>query len=198
MTYPPPPGNDPWSRPTPPVDPTLPVSGQPTGTDPYAPSDPYEVAGSETPERTHIDPDAGANPAQAQVGQYVGAGPEQAHVDPYAGMKSEYAAQPYPPQGYPIQGYPGYASPPRTNGMAIAALVLSLVGIGSCITAPVGAILGHVASKQIRETGEGGAGMAQAAIIVGWILTGLMVLGIIFYVVMIVIAVGVSSSSSGY
>ncbi|EEP73149.1 hypothetical protein MCAG_03476 [Micromonospora sp. ATCC 39149] len=171
MTYPPPAGgpNDPWSQPsTPPVDPTLPVSGQPTGGDPYAP----------------------------------------APVDPYAGMKMEqaapvagpYAVPGYAPAGYPAPGYPGYGYPPaqRTNGMAVAALVLALVGVASCITAPIGAILGHVARKQIRETGEGGAGMAQAAIIVGWILTGLLVLLITFYVVMIVLAITMDTGSSGY
>jgi lipopolysaccharide/colanic/teichoic acid biosynthesis glycosyltransferase len=74
--------------------------------------------------------------------------------------------------------------------------VLSLVGFTSCITAPVGAIMGHVARKQIRQTGEQGEGMAKAAIIVGWILTALLVLLIIFYVVMIVIAINSDSSSS--
>ncbi|WP_320065685.1 DUF4190 domain-containing protein [Micromonospora sp. RTGN7] len=175
MTYPPPPGNDPWSPPTPPVDPTLPVSGQPTGPDPY----------------TGIDPYAGMKSEQAAP----------AHVDPYAAPG--YAPAGYPAAGYPAAGYPGYGYPPpqKTNGMAIAALVLALVGIASCITAPIGAILGHVAQKQIRQTGEGGEGMAKAAIIIGWILTGLMVLGIIFYIVIIVIAVSsgsTSSSTSGY
>jgi hypothetical protein len=59
--------------------------------------------------------------------------------------------------------------------MAIAALVCSLAGFATCLSAPVGAILGHVARKQIRERGQQGDGMALAGIIVGWILTGLMV-----------------------
>ncbi|WP_405103155.1 DUF4190 domain-containing protein [Micromonospora sp. NBC_01412] len=178
MTYPPPSGTDPWSQPsTPPVDPTLPVSGQPvpgqpTGADPYAPVDPYAGMKSEQP---------------APVA-----------ADPYA--VPGYAPAGYAPAGYPQAGYPGYGypQPPRTNGMAIAALVLALVGFASCITAPVGAIMGHVAQKQIRQTGEGGEGMAKAAIIIGWILTGLMVLGIIFYIVMIVIAIYASNTSSSY
>ncbi|MCX4386867.1 DUF4190 domain-containing protein [Micromonospora peucetia] len=173
MTYPPPSGgwNDPaWSgqQSSPPADPALPVSGQPIPTQPTGP-DPYAPA----------DPYAGG--------------------DPYAGMKQapgQPAPAAYPPPGYP--GYPGYgyAQPPKTNGMAIAALVLALVGIGSCITAPVGAILGHVAQKQIRQTGEGGEGMAKAAIIVGWILTGLLVLVILFYVAIIVFAITQAETSS--
>lgn len=73
-------------------------------------------------------------------------------------------AAPYPPTGSP-------ATP--TNGLAIAALVCALVGIGTWVTAPIGAILGHVARRRIRETGEHGDGMARAGIIVGWLITAL-------------------------
>jgi hypothetical protein len=67
--------------------------------------------------------------------------------------------------------------------LAIAALVVSCVGVlglcpyglGGWIGA-IGAILGHVARRQIRERGDAGAGMALAGIIVGWIATGLFVL----------------------
>jgi hypothetical protein len=126
-----------------------------------------------------------------------------APADPYAGAKTPTpaaGANPYatPTPGYPAPSYPGYGAPvvPKTNGMAIAALVLSLVGVASCITAPVGAILGHVARKQIRQSGESGEGMALAAIIVGWILTGLLVLVILVYVVVIVFAVAAAESGA--
>jgi hypothetical protein len=103
------------------------------------------------------------------------------------------------PQGYAAPMYPGYPpyppSPP-TNGLAIAALVCSLAGLATCISAPVGAILGHVARRQIRERGEGGDGLALAGIIVGWILTALMVLLIAVYVVIIIVAINADSSSS--
>jgi hypothetical protein len=92
------------------------------------------------------------------------------------------------PAGYPAYGYPVAAAPP-TNGLAIAALVCALAGIATCISAPVGAILGHVARRQIRERGEGGDGMALAGIIIGWIVTALMILVIVFYVVVVVWAV---------
>ncbi|GFJ80415.1 hypothetical protein Phou_045950 [Phytohabitans houttuyneae] len=80
--------------------------------------------------------------------------------------------------------------------MAIAALVCSLAGIATCISAPVGAILGHIARKQIRERGEGGDGLALAGIIVGWILTGLLVLVIAFYVVIIILAINSESGTT--
>ncbi|MET8039279.1 DUF4190 domain-containing protein [Micromonospora sp. NPDC005215] len=173
MTNPPPPGN--WSDPTwsaqpssPAPDPTL-VAGHPVPAQP-GPADPYAP----------VDPYAGGQPPGGQ--------PMPAYAAP------GYAAPGYPPQ------YPGYGYPPpqKTNGMAIAALVLALVGIASCITAPIGAILGHVAQKQIRLSGEGGAGMAKAAIIIGWILTGLLGLLIAFYAVVIIYAVttGATSDSS--
>jgi hypothetical protein len=103
------------------------------------------------------------------------------------------------PQGYAAPMYPGYppypVSPP-TNGLAIAALVCSLAGLATCISAPVGAILGHVARRQIRERGEGGDGLALAGIIVGWVLTALLVLFIAFYVVVIILAINANNSSS--
>ncbi|MGW3892623.1 DUF4190 domain-containing protein [Micromonospora chokoriensis] len=178
MTNPPPPGG--WSDPTwsaqpssPAPDPTL-VAGQPVPTqpgpaNPYAPGDPYAPVDPYTPG----DPYAGA---KMPPGQPVG---------------------PYGPPGYPPQ-HPGYGYPPqpKTNGLAIASLVLALVGVTTCgITAPIGAILGHVAQKQIRVSGEGGEGMAKAGIIVGWIITALMVLGIAFYVAAIIFAVTTGNSS---
>jgi MFS family permease len=97
----------------------------------------------------------------------------------------------YPQPGYPA-GYPGYgygAPPAKTNSLAITSLVLALCGLLCAgLTAPVGAILGHVARRQIRERGEQGAGLALAGIIVGWILTGLLVVYIVAAIIFIVAA----------
>ncbi|GLZ57261.1 DUF4190 domain-containing protein [Micromonospora sp. NBRC 107095] len=185
MTNPPPPGN--WSDPTwsappssPTPDPTLvagqPVPPQPGPVDPYAPTNPYAPANPYAP----VDPYAGA---QAPATQPM----------------AEYAAPGYAPAGYPQQ-YPGYGypQPPKTNGLAIAAFVLAMIGFTSCITAPIGAILGHVAQKQIRISGEGGAGMAKAAIIIGWILTGFLVLVLAFYAAAIIYAIATSNNSGSY
>jgi hypothetical protein len=92
------------------------------------------------------------------------------------GQSGQYGPPSPPPPGQ--QPYYGQPPPtgPTTNTMAIISLVLSLAGILTGITAPVGAILGHVARKQIRERGEQGEGLAMAGIIVGWIVTGLYVL----------------------
>ena len=87
-----------------------------------------------------------------------------------------YAAPGYPPAGYAPSGYPPpYGRP--TNTMAILALVLAFV------FAPAGLILGIIARKQIRQTGEEGSGLALAGIIVGGIATALFVLMFIFMIV---------------
>ncbi|MCW6007519.1 DUF4190 domain-containing protein [Micromonospora sp. CPCC 205371] len=108
-----------------------------------------------------------------------------------------YAVSGQPAPAYPGYGYQPVASPP-TNGLAIAALVCALAGIATCISAPVGAILGHVARRQIRERGEAGDGMALAGIIVGWIITGLMVLLVAFYVVIIILAINSDTTGSDF
>ncbi len=109
--------------------------------------------------------------------------PELPQQSPPAYRPAGYALTPtgYPPAGYP---YP-VANP--TNGMAVAALVCALAGLVTCVSAPVGAILGHVARRQIRERGGQGDGMAVAGIVVGWVLTGLF-LGYLAFVLVIVIA----------
>jgi Domain of unknown function (DUF4190) len=82
----------------------------------------------------------------------------------------------YPPAGgYGGQPYPVQAR--KTNGLAVASLVCSLAGFVIGVSAPVGAVLGHMALRQIRQTGEDGEGLAKAGIIIGWIITGLIVLG---------------------
>ncbi|WP_324276291.1 DUF4190 domain-containing protein [Blastococcus brunescens] len=61
--------------------------------------------------------------------------------------------------------------------MAILALVMAFV------FAPAGLILGIVARKQIRQTGEDGDGLALAGIIVGGIVTAIFVLIILLWII---------------
>jgi hypothetical protein len=61
--------------------------------------------------------------------------------------------------------------------MAILALVMAFV------FAPAGLILGIIARKQIRQTGEDGEGLALAGIIIGGIVTALFALIILFWII---------------
>ena len=105
------------------------------------------------------------------------------HPPPGYGPPPGYPAPGYPPPGYPPPGYPppGYPAPgfyrPPTNTMAILALVFGFV------FAPAGIVLGVMARKQIRETGEEGDGLALAGIIVGSIVTAVWVLVIVFWII---------------
>jgi hypothetical protein len=79
----------------------------------------------------------------------------------------------------------------KTNGYAIASLVLSLVGlcgIGSILAI----VFGNMAKKEIAARGEGGLGLAKAGIIIGWI--GLA--GVVLYVLVVIVALGASSGSN--
>ena len=73
------------------------------------------------------------------------------------------------------------ATPPAagTNPMAVAALVLGLLG-GTVL--PI--IFGHLARAQIRRTGQTGSGLALAGLILGYVTTGIALgLLIIFLVI---------------
>ncbi|MCV2490708.1 DUF4190 domain-containing protein [Geodermatophilus sp. YIM 151500] len=84
---------------------------------------------------------------------------------------------PYGPPGYadPAYGYPGPWRRP-TNTKAILALVMAFV------FAPVGLVLGVMARKEIRRTGEEGAGLALAGVIVGGIVTGFYALLVVLWI----------------
>jgi hypothetical protein len=102
------------------------------------------------------------------------------------GQPPAYAPHPYGPLAYGTPpGYGGY--PPvhqRTNGMAVASLVLGILWI-YWIGSILALVFGYTARTQIRERGEGGSGMATAGIVLGWVGVGLLGL---------VILIGITSS----
>ncbi len=102
-----------------------------------------------------------------------------------------YGQPPYGQQAYgQPYGQPGYPPPPPyprpTNTMAILSLVLAFV------MAPAGLVLGIIARKQIRQTGEQGEGLALAGIIVGSIACAIWLLVIVFWIIALV---AISNSS---
>ncbi|MGP7996846.1 MAG: DUF1707 and DUF4190 domain-containing protein [Streptosporangiaceae bacterium] len=71
------------------------------------------------------------------------------------------------------------APPPRTNSMAVAALVCGLCEFLTFgLTAIPAVVLGHVARGQIRRTGESGGGLATAGLILGWLAIAVFVLAV--------------------
>ena len=88
-----------------------------------------------------------------------------------------YGATP-PPYGY---GPPAYYGPPgpvrRTNPLAIASMCCSLGTFITGVSCIAGIILGHIALKQIKQSGEDGESMAKVGLVLGYVFT---VLGLLF------------------
>jgi Domain of unknown function (DUF4190)/Domain of unknown function (DUF1707) len=82
----------------------------------------------------------------------------------------------------------------KTNSLAITSLVCGIAQLmfGPLATIPA-VVCGHVARNQIRRTGEQGAGMALAGLILGWIGVGFTVLVV---VIAVLAAVAVSRGSA--
>ena len=76
----------------------------------------------------------------------------------------------------------------KTNGLALASLACGLAQFvfGPLATIPA-IVLGHMARHQIKRTGEQGAGLALAGLILGW---AAVILGIVVIVVGLAMSVG--------
>ena len=116
-------------------------------------------------------------------GQRTGGGAPTSYPTPQPQYQQPQYQQPQYQQPF---GQPQYAPQPsaKTNGMAIASLVMSLV----CCNI-LGIIFGHVAISQINRTGEGGRGMAVAGLVIGY---ASLVIGIIWGLAV------AAAGSSGY
>ena len=76
----------------------------------------------------------------------------------------------------------------KTNGLAIASLACGLaLFVFGPLTAIPAIVFGHVARHQIKRTGEQGAGLALAGLILGW---ATVILGIVMIVVGLAMSVG--------
>jgi hypothetical protein len=109
-----------------------------------------------------------------------------------ADLPSSYAVpQPVPPPAaYQFQPM----APTHTNGMAIASLICA---IGQLVGGPFAGIaaiiLGHMARRRIRETGEQGDGLALTGLILGYIGT----VGLALVVVLAVLGLAIHSTTVG-
>jgi hypothetical protein len=120
--------------------------------------------------------------------------PAQPHPNPPVDYPPDTGLPPpiYPPPYPGAMGYPGYhpgydpyrpTKPPGTNGKAIAALVTSLVGLLCCgVPSIVGLILGVVAMRETKRTGQDGYAIA----LIGAIIGGLVVAGLVIYLLLFI------------
>ena len=126
-----------------------------------------------------------ADPSGAPVGGHYSA-PYGGYVPPppFQGMPYGQPMHQPPPGAFPVPhgqpygyGYP-YQPPQRTNGLAIASMVLGILWlywVGSILAL----VFGYIARNQIRERGEAGGGMATAGIVLGWIGVGFIGLALV-------------------
>ncbi len=128
-------------------------------------------------------PQAASGGAAGQPGSPQGYPPLPQTSQQQGYAQTDYRQQYGNPQGYQQQGYgpPPYGRPPirSTNTMAVLAIVFAFV------FAPLGIVFGVMARNQIQQTGEDGAGLALAGIIVGAVATALSVLVIFLALVVL-------------
>jgi hypothetical protein len=81
---------------------------------------------------------------------------------------------------------PWASTPARTNPLAVGSLAC---GIGQLFFGPLATIpaivLGHLARREIRRTGEDGMGLATAGLVLGWMGAALVVLACLFMAVIV-------------
>jgi len=115
--------------------------------------------------------------------------PPPIHPGPQAGFPEGPGfpgAPGFAPPGYPA--YPGYdpyrpAKPLGTNGKAVGALIAALVGLLFCgVPSVVGLVLGVIAMRETRRTGQDGYGLALAGTIIGGLVTAGLVLMILLWI----------------
>ena len=117
----------------------------------------------------------------------------RARIMLYSGSAVGATAPPAPP-GAPVNsaigplGQPLYYAAPRTNGYAIASMVLGILWL-SCVGSVLALIFGYMSLGQIRKRGEGGRGMAIAGIVLGWV-------GVALAVILIIVLISAANSGT--
>lgn len=139
------------------------------------------------------EPDGGQRPD--------GYGSPQEQQPPYGYGAPQYDPSPYgqqpPPYGAPAPyGAPGWGGPPAypahrpTNTLAIVALVMAFV------FSPAAIVLGVIARRQIRETGEAGDGLALAGLILGVAFSVVILAVVVIWIVAFAALVGYAGTVS--
>lgn len=85
-----------------------------------------------------------------------------------------------------------YPQRPPFNTYAIIAIIMACF-----VLPPLGIYFGHQAKKQIAQTGEQGAELAQASIVIGWVLTALMAVVLLVFCGLFVVWFGMFAAIFG-
>ncbi len=110
-------------------------------------------------------------------------GPPQAPPPP------PIAPQAPPPQyaAPPGASYPQRPAPPEPwkakNWMGITSLVLSLMGLVTGISAIAGIVFGHLSLSAVKHGEADNRSVGLAGLIVGYVLTGLAIVALIFFLI---------------
>lgn len=197
----------------PPTEPNK-IQPEPYGVDnSQAQYDPY--SGYTNEEASHFSPQYGETGTQ-QYGnshtQQYGEGAYGTSTASHYGDASystssaaQYGADPYSPgqsmdqyqaTGSQATQYPqtyGYSQAKSTNTLALLSMIVSLVSlVFAGFFSLVGVIMGHIALKQIKQTGEEGRGLALIGLVFGYVQLGLIVLGVIGFTALTLIAMASS------
>ena len=105
--------------------------------------------------------------------------PRDGDQDPYPGQPPY--GQPYGQPGY---GGPGYGRAPAGGARLMA--ILSL--IFAFVFPPAGIVLGHLARRQIKVTGEDGGSLSTAGLVLSYIFTAIWLLACCGLIVAVVVA----------
>ena len=161
----------------------IPAMGMPIMMDPYViaeepeapPAAPYVAPVSQGAPSYSTTGGMPAAPAYGGAPNYGQYGANQPYGQPYG------AQSPYGAPGNAAYPYGGYPAQPRTDSMAIAALVSGIAGLTfiPIIGSILGIVFGVIANGRIRAQNLGGRGMALAGIIMGAVGIVLSIVGII-------------------
>ncbi|RSD21842.1 DUF4190 domain-containing protein [Amycolatopsis eburnea] len=162
--------------------------------DPPPPADPpsYEPATYDPPggDATLADTTVADTPVAPEPPEPLPPGSFETPAAHIPGTPYAAPGQPvYTPPAYPQQPYaqyPSYVTPPQyapygnvargqDNALAIGALVCSILGFCSGVTAIAGLVMGHIALSKSNRGEAGGRGLATAAVIVGYVVVALWV-----------------------
>lgn len=140
------------------------------------PNDPYG-------QTNNPDPYGGA----PQSNPYGTPPPPSPYTPPPTPPANPYGAPQFNPSSVPgFGGAPQYgapAGPTKTDGMAIGALVASILGFCTCIGFIVGIVLGIIGLGRTKDGRAGGRGLAISAIVIGAVGIVLGIIGVVLVAV---------------